>query len=99
MPTHCATNTAVYYERASLQDSIEVCVSVMETVLRKWWNKEIPLAILSRIYLAQTCLRNPSLHNSGKGLRLIVLDSIAKGISLFHDISHGVSYPYIPFIE
>ena len=34
-------------------------------------NKEIPLAILSSI-LAQSC-RNPSLHNSGNGLRMIVL--------------------------
>ena len=43
-------------------------------------NKEIPLAILSRI-LAHSCITLPYI-NSGKGLRMIVasiIDSIAKG--------------------
>ena len=38
-------------------------------------NKEIPLAILSRI-LAQSCLTPPYIHNSGKGLHMIVLVSL-----------------------
>ena len=57
-------------------------------------NKEIPLAILSRI-LAQSCVTPPYIIYSGKGLRMMVLDSIAKGISLFPRFSHGASHPYI----
>ena len=34
-----------------------------------------------------TIMRNPSLHNSEKG----ILDSIAKGTSCFHYFSHGAS--------
>ena len=48
-------------------------------------NKVIPLAILSRI-LAQSCVTPPYIIKA-KGLRMIVLysilDSIAKGITLF----------------
>ena len=60
-------------------------------------NKDIPLAILSRI-LYSTIMRNPSLHNSGKGLRMIVLVSLIvllRGYPCFHDFSHGASlHPY-----
>ena len=60
-------------------------------------NKEIPLAILSRI-LAQSCV---TLHYySGKQLRTIVLysilDSIAKGIPCFHDFSMVHPIPTSP---
>ena len=52
-------------------------------------NKE---AVLSRI------LAQPSLHNSGKGLRMIVLVSLIvllRGYPCFHDFLHGASlHPY-----
>ena len=60
-------------------------------------NKEIPLALLSRI-LAQSCVTPPYIC-SGKGLRMIVLVSlivVLKGFPCFHDFLHGVSHPYIP---
>ena len=41
-----------------------------------------------------TIMRNPSLHNSDKGVTLdcaSILDSIAKGTSCFHYFSHGTS--------
>ena len=41
-----------------------------------------------------TIMRNPSLHNSGKGVThdcASILDSIAKGTSCFHYFSHGAS--------
>ena len=38
-----------------------------------------------------TIMRNPSLHNSGKGLRMIVL----RGYPCLHDFLHGASlHPY-----
>ena len=44
-------------------------------------------------------MRNPSLHNSGKGLRMIVLVSLIvllRGFPGFHDFSHGASlHPYL----
>ena len=46
-----------------------------------------------------TIMRNPSLHNSGKGLRMIVLVSLIvllRGFPCFHDFSHSGSHPYIP---
>ena len=53
-------------------------------------NKEIPLA--------STIMRNPSVHNAGKGLRMIVLISLIvllRGCPCFHDFSHGASlHPY-----
>ena len=56
-------------------------------------NKEIPLAILSRI-LAQSCV--PELCR--EGLRMIVLVSLIvllRGFPCFHDFSHGASlHPY-----
>ena len=55
-------------------------------------NKEIPLAILSRI------LAQPSLYSLGTGLRMIVLVSLIvllRGFPCFHDFSHGASlHPY-----
>ena len=55
-------------------------------------NKEIPLAILSRI-LAQSCVTPPYIIQA-KGYASI-LDSIAKGIPCCHDFSHGASlHPY-----
>ena len=45
-----------------------------------------------------TIMRNPSLHNSGIGLRMIVLVSLIvllRGYPCFHDFSHGASlHPY-----
>ena len=41
-----------------------------------------------------TIMRNPSLHNSEKGVMhdcASILDSIAKGTSCFHYFSHGAS--------
>ena len=41
-----------------------------------------------------TIMRNPSLHNSDKGVThdcASILDSIAKGTSCFHYFSHGAS--------
>ena len=41
-----------------------------------------------------TIMRNPSLHNSEKGVThdcASILDSIAKGTSCFHYFSHGAS--------
>ena len=41
-----------------------------------------------------TIMRNPSLHNSDKGVThdcASILDSIAKGTSYFHYFSHGTS--------
>ena len=41
-----------------------------------------------------TIMRNPSLHNSDKGIThdcASILDSIAKGTSCFHYFSHGTS--------
>ena len=45
-----------------------------------------------------TIMCNPSLHNSGKGLRMVVLVSLIvllRGFPCFHDFSHGASHPYI----
>ena len=44
-----------------------------------------------------TIMRNPSLHNSGKGLRMIVLVSLIVLLRdpCFHDFSHGASYIHI----
>ena len=58
-------------------------------------NKEIPLAILSRI-LAQSCV-TLCLNYVGRVTHdcASILDSIAKGISLFPRFSHGASlHPY-----
>ena len=48
-------------------------------------------------------MRNPSLHNSGKGLCRIVLVSLIvllRGFPCFHDFSHSASHPYTaPFIH
>ena len=55
-------------------------------------NKEIPLAILSKD--TSTIMRNPSLHDSGKGLRMIVLVSLIvllRGFPCFNDFLHGAS--------
>ena len=44
-------------------------------------------------------MRNPSLHNKAKGLHMIVLVFLIvllRGLSCFHDFSHGASHPYIP---
>ena len=45
-----------------------------------------------------TIMRNPSLHSSGKGLRMIVLVSLIvllRGFPYFHDFSTGASlHPY-----
>ena len=49
---------------------------------------EVPLAILSSI-LAQSCVIPPYIFLE-KGLRMIVLDSIAKGTSIFRMV-----HPYI----
>ena len=57
-------------------------------------NKEIPLAILSRI-LAQSCVTLPYIY-SGKGLRMIVLVTLRVLVKGFRIISNGVSHPYIP---
>ena len=60
-------------------------------------NKEIPLAILSRI-LAQSCVTPPYIIQA-KGLHMIVLVSLIvllEGFPCFHDFSHGASRPYIP---
>ena len=58
-------------------------------------NKEIPLAMLSRI-LAQSCV-TLCLNYVGRVTHDCagILDSIAKGIPCFHDFSHGASlHPY-----
>ena len=58
-------------------------------------NKEIPLAILSRI-LAQSCV-TLYLNYVGRVTRDCgsILDSIARGFPCFHDFSHGASlHPY-----
>ena len=42
-----------------------------------------------------TIMRNPSLHGSGIGLRMIVLVSLIVLLRGFHDFSHGASlHPY-----
>ena len=50
-----------------------------------------------------TIMRNPSLHNSGKGLRVIVLVSLKvllRAFPCFHDFSHIViPIPTFPFIQ
>ena len=59
-------------------------------------NKEIPLAILSRI-LAQSYVTPPYIIQA-KGLHMIVLVSLIvllRGFPCFHDFSHGASlHPY-----
>ena len=60
-------------------------------------NKEIPLAILSRI-LAQSCV-TPPYTIQAKGLHMIVLVSLIVllgGFPCFHGFSHSASHPYIP---
>ena len=45
-----------------------------------------------------TIMHNPSLHNSGKGLCMIMLVSLTvllRGFPCFHDCSYGASHPYI----
>ena len=63
--------------------------------MRKIVETRIPLSNTS------TIMRNPSLHNSGKGLRMIVLVSLIvllRGYPCFHDFSHGASlHPYFIF--
>ena len=64
-------------------------------------NKEVPLAILSRI-LAQSCITpawiyvHVHVHVSREGLRLIVLISLVllRGLSCSHDFSHGASFSF-----
>ena len=59
-------------------------------------NKEIPLAILSRI-LAQSCV-TPLPELCREGLHMFVLVSLILllgGFPCFHDFSHGASHPYI----
>ena len=62
----------------------------------KSWKQGYPLS--NTIKDTSTIMRNPSLHNSGKGLRMIVLVSLIvllRGYPCFHDFSHGASlYPY-----
>ena len=62
-------------------------------------NKEIPLAILSRI-LAQSCVTPlPELCREGLRTCMIVLVSLIVllgGFPCFHDFSHSASHPYIP---
>ena len=60
-------------------------------------NKEIPLAILSRI-LAQSCV-TLCLNICREGLCMIVLVSLIvllRGFPCFHKFSHDASHPYIP---
>ena len=62
-------------------------------------NKDIPLAILSRI-LAQSCVTPPYIIQAKgrEGLRMIVLVSLIvllRGYPCFHDFLHGASlHPY-----
>ena len=56
-------------------------------------NKEIPLAIVSRI-LPQSCVTPPYIIET-KGLHMIVLISLIVMLGGFHDFSHGTSHPYI----
>ena len=59
-------------------------------------NKEIPLAILSRI-LAQSCV-TPLPELCREGLHMIVLVSLIVllgGFPCFHDFSQGAPHPYI----
>ena len=58
----------------------------------KSWKQGNPLS--NTIKDTSTIMRNPSLHNSGKGLRMIVLVSLIvllRGFPCFHDFSHGAS--------
>ena len=69
----------------------------MGCTIRNYGNKEVPLAILSRI-LAQSCVTAPYIIQA-KGLRMIVLVSLIvllRGFPCFHDLSHSASHPYIP---
>ena len=59
-------------------------------------NKEIPLAIVSRI-LAQSCV-TPMPESCREGLHMIVLVPLIVllgGLPCFHDFSHGASHLYI----
>ena len=63
---------------------------------KKLWKKGNPLS--NTIKDTSTIMRNPSLHSSDKGLRMIVLVSLIvllRGFPCFHDFSHGASlHPY-----
>ena len=68
----------------------------MGCTMRKIVETRNPLS--NTIKDTSTIMRNPSLHNSGKGLRMIVLVSLIvllRGFPCFHDFSHGASHPYI----
>ena len=62
----------------------------------KSWKQGNPLS--NTIKGTSTIMCNPSLHNSDKGLRMIVLVSLIvllRGFLCFHDFSHGASlHPY-----
>ena len=62
----------------------------------KSWKQGNPLS--NTIKDTSTIMRNPSLHSSDKGLRMIVLVSLIvllRGFPCFHDFSHGASlHPY-----
>ena len=64
----------------------------------KSWKQGNPLSNTDIIYTCtSTIVRNPSLHNSGKGLRMIVLVSLIvllRGFPCFHDFSHNAFHPY-----
>ena len=57
-------------------------------------NKEIPLAIRSRI-LAQSCVTPPYIFRQ-RIVLIVYLRVLLRGFPCFHDFSHGASYPYIP---
>ena len=63
---------------------------------KKSWKQGNPLS--NTIKDTSTIMRNPSLHDSGKGLRMIVLVSLIvllRGFPCFHDFLHGASYIHI----
>ena len=62
----------------------------------KSWKQGNPLSNTIKDF--NTIMLNPSLHNSSKGLLMIVLVSLIvllRGFPCFQDFSHGPSHPYI----
>ena len=66
---------------------------------KKLWKQGNPLS--NTIKDTSTIMRTPSLHDSGKGLRMIVLVSLIvllRGFPCFHDFLHG-AFPTSIFIQ
>ena len=91
--THCLASFLLYTSAKIIQLNEYGC---RDAPCEKSWKQGYPLS--NTIKDTSTIMRNPSLHNSGKGLRMIVLVSLIvllRGYPCFHNFSHGASlHPY-----